>query len=169
MRRTGHTEREAPQMPQQRLSATAHDGLPDQDLTLVEAAGLYEVSLRTLRQRVTVGSITARKVTGVRGPEWRVTGSALKDAGYTPRIIDLTGTETSSSEVRRLTDALAAERARSSDLDQRLGYALLTVGRLRGRLREAGIDPDGLFGGDLQGLPADSRARRPSSVRSPGQ
>jgi len=143
-------------MPQQRSSASAHVGLPDQDLTLVEAAELYEVSLRTLRQRIAVGSITARKVRGVRGPEWRVTGSALKDAGYAPRTIDLTGVETASSEVRRLTDALATERARNSDLDQRLGYALLTVGRLRGRLREADIDPDELFGGDLQGRPDDS-------------
>ncbi len=52
-------------------------------------------------------------------------------------------------DVRRLTDALQAERARSARLDGELGYALLTVGRLRGRLRDAGIDPDELFGADL--------------------
>ena len=50
--------------------------------------------------------------------------------------------------VRRIRRVIA-ERARSTDLDKQLGYALLTVGRLRGRLREAGINPDQLFGADL--------------------
>jgi hypothetical protein len=53
-------------------------------------------------------------------------------------------------ELAMLREALIVEQARSSRLDGELGYALLTIGRLRGRLREAGINPDGLFGADLR-------------------
>lgn len=55
----------------------------------------------------------------------------------------------SDPDIRRLSEALAAERLRSARLDGDLGYALLTIGRLRGRLREAGINPDGMFGADV--------------------
>ncbi len=51
--------------------------------------------------------------------------------------------------VECLTEALAAERARADDLDQRLGYALLTAGRLRGQLRQHGLTPDVRFLADL--------------------
>jgi hypothetical protein len=142
------TDREAPEMPEQRSSPS--EEAPDGDLTLAEAAQQYEVSLRTLRQRVSLGDLPAHKVSGARGKEWRVASSTLHHAGYRLRLVDLTDAGSPSPEVRRLTEALALERARSADLDQRLGYALLAVGRLRGRLREAGIDPDALFGADIQ-------------------
>ncbi len=51
-------------------------------------------------------------------------------------------------QVQRLTQALEAERARADDLDQRLGYALLTAGRLRGQLRQHGLEPDARFPAD---------------------
>lgn len=59
-------------------------------------------------------------------------------------------------EVERLRQELATERARSAELDNRLGFALLTVGRLRGRLREAGISTDEGFGADLRIAEADA-------------
>ena len=150
------TRQEAPDMPKQRTTGSLNNTrlAGEADLTLSEAAQLYDVSLRTLRQLVALGEVQAHKVSGVRGKEWRVSPSILEAAGYGPRVVDLTRTEDpSQSEVRRLTQALAAERARNSELDGRLGYALLTVGRLRGRLRDAGIDPDGLFGADLEAGP----------------
>ncbi len=142
------TQEEALEMPEQRSSSPAHDSGASQELTLGEAAQLFNVSLGTLRRLVTVGGIAAHKVSGVRGREWRIWSSTLRDAGYEPRLTD-PADEDDRSEVRRLSEALMAERARNSNLDRQLGYALLTVGRLRGRLRDAGIDPDELFGAAL--------------------
>ncbi len=128
---------------------------PDRDsdateMTLTEAATLYTVSGATLRRLVTAGLLPAYKVNGSRGQEWRVAASAIEQAGYAPRAIDLNEAEVPRAEVRRLTAAaLATERARSARLDGQLGYALLTIGRLRGRLQEAGIDPNELFGAEL--------------------
>ncbi len=138
----------ASQVPEQRSSDQVFDTGTNRELSLGEAAQLFDLSLSTLRRLVAVGGIAAHKVSGARGREWRVSTSTLREAGYLPRVIDLTDAH-SGSDIRRLTEALIAERARNSELDGRLGYALLTVGRLRGRLREAGIDPDGLFGADL--------------------
>lgn len=141
---------EATQVPKQRSgNRRQRRGATAQDLTLSEAASIYELSLATLRRLVAADELSAYKVSGARGREWRVSPYALEQAGYARRVVDLTDTERPSSEVRRLVEALNVERARNVELDGRLGYALLTVGRLRGRLREAGIDPDGLFGADL--------------------
>jgi excisionase family DNA binding protein len=150
------TRKEALKMPEQRSSGPAHDTSASQELTLSEAAQLFNVSLGALRRLVTVGGIDAYKVSGLRGREWRVSSSTLRAAGYQPRVIDLDDAD-GGAEVRRLREALISERARSTDLDRRLGYALLTVGRLRGRLRDAGIDPDELFGADLEGGPEAGR------------
>ncbi len=106
------------------------------------------MSSATLRRLISAGQLPAFKANGVRGREWRVSPEALVQAGYTRREIDLTEPH-HATEVRQLNEALVAERARSARLDSQLGYALLTVGRLRGRLREAGIDPDEMFGADL--------------------
>ncbi len=121
-------------------------------------AALFDVSLIALRRRVTLGEVAAYKVKGVRGREWRVSASALEQAGYAPRTVDHTekGAE---REVRRLTESLLAERTHSARLDGELGYALLTIGRLRGRLREAGVNPDELFGADLGDGADDSGPR----------
>ncbi len=132
---------------------TKVDGGVGPDLTFTDAAALYAVSAATLRRLVTAGHLPAWKVKGVRGREWRLSTEALEQAGFTRRTANSTEDEPEPSEVRRLAEALAAERARSARLDSQLGYALLTVGRLRGRLRDAGINPDELFGADL---PCDS-------------
>jgi excisionase family DNA binding protein len=148
--------------PPQRLGVTAQtsadefekvDGDVGPDLTITDAAALYAVSAATLRRLVTVGDLPAWKVKGVRGREWRLSTEALEQAGFTRRTANATEDEREPSEVRRLAEVLAAERARSARLDSQLGYALLTVGRLRGRLRDAGIDPDELFGADLEAGP----------------
>ncbi len=104
----------------------------------------------------TAGVLSAYRVTGIRGREWRVSATALQEAGYSRRVIDVTDNE-QPAEVRRLADSLRAERARVADLDRQLGYALLTIGRLLKRLREAGIDPDEFFGADLEAGPDAGR------------
>ncbi len=126
------------------------------DLSLPDAAVLFDVSLRALRRRVTLGEVAAYKANGIRGREWRVSVAALERAGYALRD-ELTEAEGAQVEVRRLTEALVAERARRARLDSEFGYALLTIGRLRGRLQEAGIDPNELFGAEL-GNRADNGA-----------
>lgn len=73
---------------------------------------------------------------------WRVAPASLEAVGLQPRVVDLTDDENLQAQVKRLTSALRHERARAADLDSRLGFALLTVGRLRGRLRGVGVDPD---------------------------
>lgn len=126
-------------------------------LTIAEAAGQFEVSEATLRRLISAGQLGAWRVSGVRGREWRMSPDALVEAGYHRRETDLTETVAAASELRRLAEALAAERARSARLYSELGYALLTVGRLRGGLRDAGIDPDQLFGADLEAGPEVGR------------
>ncbi len=119
------------------------------EMTLAEAASAFTVSQATFRRLVSAQLLPAREVKGVRGREWRISVDALERAGYKPRT---TGSEPN-SEIRRLAEALAAERARSVDLDSQLGYALLTVGRLRARLRELGVSPEEMFGDDLPDSP----------------
>jgi hypothetical protein len=122
-----------------------------EELSPAEAVAAYDLSEATLRRRLAAGTIAARKVHGVRGREWRIAASELARAGYSRRPITASSDTDAvpKSEAHRLQEALACERARAAALDSQLGYALLTVGRLRGRLRAAGIDPDELFGADL--------------------
>ncbi len=115
---------------------------PAQELSLAQAADTFTVSQATLRRLISAGRLPARSVSGVRGREWRVTADALEQAGYVRRAPAMRASP-EAAEIRRLSEALAVERARNSQLDSDLGYAMLTIGRLR----EAGIDPDELFGG----------------------
>lgn len=116
------------------------------ELTLPEAASLFTVPVATLRRLISAARLPARRVSRICGRDWPVPTSALEQAMYARRTIDFTEDQ---SEVRRLADALRAERARAAHLDGELGYALLAIGRLSGRLREAGIDPDDMFGAEL--------------------
>lgn len=112
----------------------------DDELTLAEAARLFEVSVGTLRRLIGADALPAHRVSGVRGREWRVSTSTLEQSGYARRTtIDLTD---EGSELRRLSEALRFERNKVAQLDNELGYALLTIGRLRAKLQAAGIDPD---------------------------
>jgi excisionase family DNA binding protein len=52
---------------------TPDDGAQPATLTLVQAAQMLGVSVATVRRRVKQGSLTARKVDGPNGPEYRVT------------------------------------------------------------------------------------------------
>ena len=137
------------------------DGTPGtdtgvQELSPAEAVAAFCVSEATLRRLLAAGDLEARKVSGVRGREWRIAASALERAGYSRRPAATDEDVVPRSEVRRLQAALAAERARASQLDRQLGYALLTIGRLRGRLCEAGVEPDQRFGVDLAGPDKDT-------------
>ncbi len=143
------------------LHAVGRDEGQESLLTLVEAATVFSVSVATLRRLISADLPSAQRVNGVRGREWRVTNSALEQAGYTRRTIDLTEDQ---PEVRRLSEALKVEQARVAHLDSELGNALLTIGRLRGRLREAGIDPDGMFSDQP---PADQQAATARVMGSP--
>lgn len=112
------------------------------DLSLQEAARLYEVSLTTLRRRVRRGEVRASKVRGPWGPEWRVSRRALEDLGMRarpvladgaehPRIVEL------EREVASLRRVVAVERLRADRADQELGFAMLESGRLRAALARA--------------------------------
>ena len=121
------------------------------DLTVAEAARLFDVSLKNLRRRISLGEIPGYQQRGVRGPVWMVSVEAMERAGYARRVVDLTAGESAEAQVVWLRRELEAERARSAELNRRLGYALLTTGRLRGRLLEEGIDPHTIgFGSDLK-------------------
>jgi hypothetical protein len=130
-----------------------------EELPPAEAVAAYDLSEATLRRRLAAGTIAARKVHGVRGREWRIAASELEQAGYSRRPTTAPSDTDAvlKSEAHRLQEALAYERARAAALDSQLGYALLTVGRLRA----AGIDPDELFGADL----ATARDAQPPVVR----
>lgn len=148
----GDSSRDENQSAGRQLHAVGPDERQDALLTLREAATAYSVSVATLRRLISAELVSAERVSGVRGREWRVTPSTLERAGYVRRTVDLTKDQ---SEVRRLAEALRTEQARATHLDSELGYALLTIGRLRGRLREAGIDHDDLFGVGLVGQSRD--------------
>ncbi len=125
-------------------SATPPPDNDDCEMSLDEAAASYRVSKRTLLRALSFGELEAHKARGIRGQEWRVTPTALTRAGYVrrePTDVD----EVGCANCRRLREQLTAERTRNSELDNRLGPALLTAGRLRGQLHAAGIEPDPLF------------------------
>ncbi len=145
-------------------SAAQPSGKTDgQELSPAEAVAAFNLSQATLRRLLAAGSLPARKVNGVRGREWRIPTSALEAAGYTRRPTATEAELVPQAEVRRLQEALAAERARASQLDSQLGYALLTIGRLRGRLGEADIEPDEVFGADLA-VPVDKTTPVPGQA-----
>ncbi len=146
---TGTTPRRLPEQ-------VTGEPLDGQELSPAEAVAAFDLSEATLRRLLAAGTLAARKVKGVRGREWRIPASALEAAGYTRRSTVTEVELVPQAEVRRLQEALAAQRARASQLDNQIGYALLTIGRLRGRLHEAGIEPDELFGAELAGPGKDT-------------
>jgi hypothetical protein len=120
----------------------------DRDLSLQEATRLYDVSLRTLRNRVRCGEIPAYKTRGPWGQEWRVNGRTLEAAEFPRRPVVL-GTDDDDPRVAALEQELAtlrrvvvAERQRADRADSELGYAMLECGRLRSALAKALRDDD---------------------------
>ena len=119
---------------------------PDEplDLSLQEAAALYDVSLATLRKRVRWGEILAYKARGPWGNEWRVTRRALEAFGYEPRpqtpVEDLSPDQRVTSLERELATirrVVALEKRRADQADQELGHLMLEMGRLRSALSRA--------------------------------
>ena len=115
---------------------------PDGDLSLRDAARLYDVSARALAQQMRFGVLAGYKTRGAAGREWRVSRTSMEDEGYRRR--GATGLMTHADELSRLREDLAAaqrlaaaERRRADDLDRRLGHALLESGRLRTALAAA--------------------------------
>ncbi len=123
---------------------------PPAALTLHEAAGLYDVTVKTLSLHLRCGRLSGYKARGAAGREWRVTADAMDQAGYRRRsesvgVIDgqaVSGRD--GQELVRLRQQLAvakraalAERRRADDLDRRLGHAQLECGRLRSALAAA--------------------------------
>ncbi len=140
------------------LSSAPRPDDDDRELSLDDAAAQYCVSKRTLLRALSFGELDAHKARGIRGQEWRVTPSALTQAGYVPRTPS-DKSEVGCADCRRLREQLAVERARNSDLDNLLGHTLLTAGRLRGQLLAAGIEPDPRFPPTPETLSLDHAAR----------
>ncbi len=112
-------------------------------LSLKDAAEIYDLSLRTLSNRVRNGEVQAVKRRGPWGHEWRVTPEALEAFGYKPRSHPPRIEAASEAQIARLQRDLAAaqravagERSRADEADRMLGAAMREVGRLRAALRE---------------------------------
>jgi hypothetical protein len=82
------------------------------DLSLQDAAALYDVTLGALRRRVTLGEVAAYKGQGVRGREWRVTASALTQAGYRLRATQPGSTDMVGMVGGFVTDGCPSEQRR---------------------------------------------------------
>jgi predicted DNA-binding transcriptional regulator YafY len=119
------------------------------DLTLREAAELYDVTVKTLVQHLRCGQLVGYKSRGAAGREWRVTRDALDDAGYRLRAQAAGAALSEGNELAQLRQQLdtakrtaSAERRRADDLDRRLGHALLECARLRAALAAATGEQD---------------------------
>ncbi len=133
-------------------------------LSLKDAAEAFDLSLRTLSNRVRNGEIPASKRRGPWGDEWRVTTDALEQFGYKRRSSGESSDSTSEPRVVRLQRdlaaahrALAAERNRANEADRMLGAAMREVGRLRAALQRTQDDTKPTHLIDLM-LPADQAA-----------
>ena len=147
-------------VPEQAGAGRTGESVASEEMSPAEAVLAFNVSESSLRRLLAADSLPARKVNGRRGREWRIPVSALEEAGYQRRA-DTGAQGGPQLELRRLQQVIATERARASQLDSQLGYALLTIGRLRGRLRDAGINPDELFGADFHADPDPDWSHRP--------
>ncbi len=114
------------------------------DLTLREAAELYDVTVKTLALHLRCEQLVGYKSRGATGREWRVTRDAQDNAGYRRRPASADRENDDDVELVRLRLELAAaqraagaQRRRADDLDRRLGHALLECGQLRQALAAA--------------------------------
>lgn len=116
------------------------------DMSLQEAARLYDLSLPTLGRRIRNGEIEAYKSEGGNRGEWRVTTKALEAFGYKRRSGPAPTKPEDTHETRKLKQLqreLAAarreaemQRRRAEQKDRELGEALMLVGRLRAALAD---------------------------------
>lgn len=100
-----------------------------QEMSLSQAAGLYDVSLAHLGRKVRTGEVEARKVRSHRGLEWRVTSEALQGAGHSLRTAESSQAlpDEQLGDTLSLTAAVARYRVTKSQL-----VRMLTSGELLG-------------------------------------
>ncbi len=113
------------------------------DLSLQEAAQLYDLSLPTLGRRLRNGEIEGYKSEGTRG-EWRVSVKALEAFGYRRRpapepvpkevVSDARRINRLEREVLAARRAVATERRRADQLSRKHDQALTEIARLRAAL-----------------------------------
>ncbi len=114
------------------------------DLSLREAARLYDLSLTTLGRRLRNGEIEAYRSEGPQRGEWRVSAKALEAFGYRRRAASEPVPTEEASDARRINRlerevlaarrAAAAERRRSDQLSREHDEALTEIARLRAAL-----------------------------------
>ncbi len=143
---------------------TAHHQEPT-DYSLSEAAELYELSIRTLGNRLRNGEIPGCKTRGPWGDQWRVTSQALEAFGYqrrqapqpavdedmrTPALAEL------ERELLAARRAAAVERNRADEADRKLSEAMRELGQLRAALSRQARQ---IRGGTLFDLTDDSKSQ----------
>jgi hypothetical protein len=101
----------------------------DQAWTLTEAANAYNVTERTIRRWIKEQVVSAWKVDGPRGPEWRINSGSTMDRNlvYPGSTVDLETTilpeqNASILEADRLWDLLKEKDAKIEALIMRTGY-----------------------------------------------
>lgn len=101
----------------------------DQAWTLTEAANAYNVTERTVRRWIKEQVVSAWKVDGPRGPEWRINSGSTMDknqvhAGSTVDLETVTVPEQTASmlETDRLWELLKEKDAKIEALIMRTGY-----------------------------------------------
>ncbi len=102
---------------------------PDQAWTLIEAANAYNVTERTIRRWIKEQLVSAWKVDGPRGPEWRInSGSTMdKNQDHPGSTVDLEATalpeqNAPTFETDRLWELLKEKDAKIEALIMRTGY-----------------------------------------------
>ena len=114
-------------------------GSDEESLSIAQATDRYQVSARTLRQRIARGDVDgAHKVRGPHGREWRLPVGSLEALGYERRDWQTAPPGEQTDRLRRMVralgDELAFARQRVATLDRELGFAQMQLAKLRGEL-----------------------------------
>jgi hypothetical protein len=110
------------------------------DLSIRDAARLFDLSIGGLEGRLRRGEVAGEKVPGPHGREWRVSAAALDEFGFQRRSQEaayLPDSEGLRAEIRRLAGIATYERRRADEANRGLGEAVLEIARLRAALRSA--------------------------------
>jgi excisionase family DNA binding protein len=129
------------------------------DMTAAQAAAYLDVSERTVRRYITSGKLTAHRIMGPYGAEYRIHPSALESMRQRREVIDATSAPTGTDSadghagpiVRTTPDLAAALMAHLERLDQeRSAYAVAlaakdeTIEELRRRAEAAEAEAEAL-------------------------
>jgi len=111
------------------------------DLSVTEAAELYDVSRRSLEYRVRAGDLPAYKARGAHGREWRVQRQDLEALGYRLSAINDEPPDQTVQLLRQTIERLRREvshyRIKLAEADGELGHAAREMARLRADLQQA--------------------------------